>query len=73
MTDAVPGGVTLTLKKSQELGGAEGGVSLEIKPDTNAIKAKIKAFIASFNATVKFLENKTMVDAHAGIRGRSGR
>lgn len=66
VTDAVPG-VTLTLKKSQEL-GAE-GVSLEIKPDTNAIKAKIKAFIASFNATVKFLENKTMVDAHAGIRG----
>jgi flagellar hook-associated protein 2 len=66
VTDAVPG-VTLTLKKSQESGAQ--AVSLEIKPDTNAIKAKIKAFVTSFNATAKFLQNKTMVDANAGIRG----
>ncbi|HXL04337.1 MAG TPA: flagellar filament capping protein FliD [Bacillota bacterium] len=66
VTDAIEG-VTLTLRKSQESGAQ--AVSLEIKPDTNVIKAKIKAFITSFNATVKFLQNKTMVDANAGIRG----
>lgn len=66
VTDAIPG-VTLTLKKSQESGAQ--AVRLEIKPDTNAIKAKIKAFVTSFNATVKFLQNKTTVDANAGIRG----
>jgi flagellar hook-associated protein 2 len=66
VTDAIEG-VTLTLKKSQDLGSQ--AVSLDIKPDTNGIKAKLKAFVASFNATAKFLQNKTMVDAHAGIRG----
>ena len=66
VTDAIEG-VTLTLMKSQQLGVEP--INLEIKPDTKSIKAKIKAFVTSFNATVKFLENKTMVDAHAGIRG----
>lgn len=67
IVDDAISGVTLTLKKAQDPGAAS--VSLEVKPDTNVIKSKIKAFITSFNDTVKFLENKTMVDAHAGVRG----
>lgn len=66
ITDAIPG-VTVTLKKPQEAGFQP--VNLEVKRDTGGIKAKLKAFITSYNSTMKFLQNKTMVDAHAGIRG----
>ena len=66
VSDAIPG-ITLTFKKAQESGAQ--AVGLEIKPDTNGIKARLKAFVTSYNSTMKFLQNKTMVDAHGGIRG----
>ena len=66
VSDAISG-VTLTLKKAQAAGDAP--VSIEVKRDTSAVKAKIKSFISSYNSTVKYLNNKTLVDPDAGIRG----
>jgi len=66
VSDAISG-VTLTLKKAQAAGDAP--VSVEVKRDTSALKTKIKAFISSYNSTVKYLNNKTLVDPDAGIRG----
>ena len=66
VSDAIPG-VTLTLKKAQAAGDAP--VSIEVKRHTSAVKAKIKSFISSYNSTIKYLNNKTLVDPDAGIRG----
>lgn len=66
VSDAISG-VTLSLKKAQAAGDAP--VSIEVKRDTSAVKAKIKSFISSYNSTIKYLNNKTLVDPDAGIRG----
>ncbi|MDI7247612.1 MAG: flagellar filament capping protein FliD [Bacillota bacterium] len=66
VSDAISG-VTLTLKRAQATGDAP--VSIEVKRDTSAVKAKIKSFISSYNATIKYINNKTLVDPDAGIRG----
>ncbi|MGE5572335.1 MAG: flagellar filament capping protein FliD [Bacteroidota bacterium] len=66
VSDAISG-VTLTLKRAQATGDAP--VNVEVKRDTSALKAKIESFISSYNSTIKYLNNKTLVDPDAGIRG----
>ncbi|MGE5587303.1 MAG: flagellar filament capping protein FliD [Clostridia bacterium] len=66
VSDAISG-VTLTLKKAQASGDAP--VSVEVSRDTSAVKDKIESFISNYNATVKYLSSKTLVDPDAGIRG----
>ncbi|MEW6104939.1 MAG: flagellar filament capping protein FliD [Bacillota bacterium] len=66
VSDAISG-VTLTLKRAQAAGDAP--VSIEVKRDTSTLKTKIKSFISSYNSTIKYLNNKILVDPDAGIRG----
>ncbi|MEW5866983.1 MAG: flagellar filament capping protein FliD [Bacillota bacterium] len=66
ISDAISG-VTLTLKKAQAPGDA--AAKLEVKRDTSAVKSKIKSLISSYNAAIKYLKNKTLVDPKAGVRG----
>ena len=66
VSDAISG-VTLTLQRAQTAGDAP--VSVEVNHDTSALKSKIKSFISRYNSTIKYLNNKTLVDPGAGIRG----
>ncbi|NPV53859.1 MAG: flagellar filament capping protein FliD [Firmicutes bacterium] len=67
VVDDVLTGVTLTLKAAQATGSAP--LTLEIKQDISGAKAKIQAFVDQYNKTLKYLQDKTIIDADAGIRG----
>lgn len=67
ISDAIAG-ATLTLKMAQASGDA--AVTLEVKRDAGAVKSKIRSFVSSYNAAIRYLKNKTLVDPEAGVRGQ---
>ncbi len=63
VSDALKG-VTLTLKK-----GGEPASEFSVDTNTDAIKAKVGAFIQKYNAVLTHIENKTAIDSKTGKRG----
>jgi len=63
VTDALEG-VTLTLEQTSEEAS-----SFEVRPDTEAIKKKVREFIDNYNSVLDFIKRKAKVDGETGERG----
>lgn len=64
--DAIPG-VTLYLRAAQAAGDSP--AVLEVKQDAGTIISSIQKWIDSYNKTLKYIQDKTLIDSDLGIRG----
>ena len=66
VSDAITG-VTLNLAAAQA--ATDAPVQVEVKRDVSTIVSTIQKWLDSYNKTLKYIQDKTLIDADLGIRG----
>ena len=71
VTDAIPG-VTLNLLKLNTTNGVPSPVTVEVKRDTESLKARARTFVTQYNDLMKFASDQTLA-ARNGSQASIGR